>query len=195
MRLLLWAAVVASVMTVVSLYAEAADDAARVAPKTVNRLPASNDSAPTVVEEQDAPLSSELAGASIEVGFSQDNEPEPHLLAVGGEGRVQLFQLGEVSPELDRRPASEAKDVPQGTAPKGMPPGVFARRMKQAVEVEKFFSARQPKPKRHCKDHYLVRIKMGDKFRERRGCTNQSNDPFAGFAQLFFRDAFVMWSR
>lgn len=199
MKYLFWAVCISLVMTVISVVAEASEtkqEAARVAPAAVNRLPASSDPASSVSEDQLAAqeLGQELEGASIEVGFTQDNESEPHLLAVAWVDRVQVYQL-EAAPERDERVAKIATQPPMSAQPKLMPVKIFSKRIHQAIDEERFFSARQARPKGRCHDRYILRVKYGGRFRERRGCTNQSNDPFAAFAQLFFRDAFVTWSR
>lgn len=197
MRYLMWVAGVACVMAFVSVFAEAVDaePAAKIASKAPNRLPASAGEVVPGYDEKSDQLPPELEGASIEVGFSQDGEPEPHLLGVARGGTVNVYQLREAGLQISRGlasvPAEPAADLPS----KKMAPGSFAKRFNQVVNVENFFTARQPKPKHRCTDKYVLRVRLGTKFRERRGCSNQSDDAFAGIAQNFFRDAFLAWSK
>jgi hypothetical protein len=197
MRYLLWAVGIISLVAFVSVFAGGSDgvDAARVAPREINRLPASNiDPIPDVTTSKMS-LPQELEGSSIEVGFTQDGEPEPHLLAVAGGGTVKLFELQEATRVVDNRHATAPSPAPESEASKMMPVELFVKRMSQAVDADHYFSAPQPRPKRRCKDKYVLRIKQGSKFRERRGCSNQSNDAFAALAQNMFRDAFLVWRK
>lgn len=135
-----------------------------------------------------------LEGSSIEVGFSQDDEPEPHMLVVYEAGQAKLFQLEPRTKAEDRRAARQPSSAPAAEQTKVMLPETYAKRLTQAVETEKFFTAPQPRAKR-CKDRYILRVKQGDKFRERRGCSMQADDPYAAFAQNIFRDAFTVWNK
>lgn len=195
MRYLAWAVGIVSIVAFFSVMADAAEVAARVAPKQANRIPQSNPEP----EETPAPpvlnLPKELEETSVEVGFSQEGEPEPHLLAIAKDGAVKLFELPEKSPALDKKKASAASEPPSEAKPSELPVPVYVKRMQQLLERERFFSAAQPRKKGRCRDEYVLRVKQGSKFRERRGCAVQSNDPFAGIAQNFFRDAFLSWSK
>jgi hypothetical protein len=197
MRYLLWAVGIISFVAFISVIADGGDgvDAARVAPRELNRLPASTQDPIPDAASSKLSLPKELEGSSIEVGFTQDGEPEPHLLAVAGEGTVKLYELQENAPATDRKKATAPTPAPEGEASKTMPVELYVKRMSQAIDVDHFFTALQPRPKRRCKDQYVVRIKRGSKFRERRGCSNQSNDAFAALAQNAFRDAFLVWRK
>ena len=122
--------------------------------------------------------------SSIEVGFSQDGEPEPHLLVVAEGEKVTVYQLAE-----------GANRVIASTQGREMPTDIYMKRLSQAVDENGFFSARQVREKRRCHDAYVLRIKVGIRVRERKGCGIQGNDPFAAFSQNFFKDAFVAWRR
>lgn len=200
MKYLLWIVAMASTLTFVSVCVDAQDwdqnVAARVAGKPANRLPASVEETAPEPSDSPASLPDELRGASIEVGFSQDNEPEPHLFAYAADNdKIQLYQLKEAPAEADARVARAPSVPPAEAASKTLSVAVFLKRINQVVEADGFFDAAQARRKTNCKDRYVLRIKAGGKFRERRGCTNQTNDPFAAFAQVFFRDAFVAWSK
>lgn len=138
----------------------------------------------SVVAESSEPneVSAPYEDSSIEVGFSQDGEPEPHLRAIAKDGRVTLFEIAE-----------NATSPTEGDAGREMQPRVYMKRMRQGIEQEGFFSAPQARPKGRCKDKYVIRITQGQRTRERRGCSNQSNDRFAAFAQMVFRDSFLSY--
>ena len=194
MKFLFWMAGLASVMAFVSVFAEAAEDgpAARVANKAETQLPASTEDS---TKDDDERIPGEFEGASIEVGFSQNNEPEPHFLAVVHEGSVKLYQLEEHR-KVSGRAIASVKSEPMADLPaREMPVSAFHKRVRQAMTDVNFFTARQPKLKRKCKDRYILKVRVGDKYRERSGCANQSNDPFAVLSQRFFRDAFVSWGK
>lgn len=198
MRYLLWMAGIISVMSFVAVLAEAAsvqdkEPPAKIASKASQAIPTSSlDPVPVLNKaEVDAELPASLWSASVEVGFSQDGEPEPHLLAVAARDRVELYQVEKAS----RKIASAPVTPPENSKARAMPPSVFAKRLHQIVDDEGFFTKKQPKFKRGCKDRYTVRIKYKNMYKQRTGCANQHDDPYAVFAQLFFRDAFIVWTR
>jgi hypothetical protein len=165
MKHLLWAVIVVSLATATSVLADETDDA------------------------------SLLSDASIEVGFSQDGEPEPHMLAVASAGEVRVYQVREREKEPGRRSLASATPAPAEIEGRELSKEVFLKRLRQAVDDHGFFNARQVREKRRCHDSYILRVKVGKRFRERRGCSIQGNDPFAAFSQNFFRDAFLAWKR
>lgn len=189
MKYLLWSVIIASMLTVITVFAEADDEdlPARVAPKSTNSLPSpSNGRGPNPYKENMEAIPASLSGASIEVGFSQEGEPEPHMFAAVDDTKVRVYHT-----EHSRSPASVSslENKPSTL----MSVEVFAKRIHRVVDDDRFFSAKQPNAKPHCKDKYYLKITMSGKTRVRSGCANQNNDPFAQFAQVFFKDSFLAW--
>ena len=133
-----------------------------------------------------------FASDSIEVGFVQEDEPEPHFLMVESKGEIEVFELPQLPSEQDRKIASLPTPTPKSKS-RSISGESYTKRFHQAVDERAFFEARQVKPKGRCRDKYILRIQQGEKFRERRGCAHQEDDPFADLAQLIFKDAFLAY--
>jgi len=129
---------------------------------------------------------------SIEVGFFQQGEPEPHLLVVAGKESATVYQLPELPQKEDLKVAKAPRAPLADDKGVAMSLEQFKKRFTQAVDEEGFFSNKVTRKRGKCGDQYILRIQHEGRFKERRGCTYDPKDPFAGFAQLIFRDAFLL---